>query len=203
MFPPNKGYLYRHSADQFEDMVAQSSQSTYSSFVRQLKKWALKNKECTRCFSNGVLQQSLGRRLLLAIALIGHPEAAKKINQLVTVYGVDVNFNGDDHSSMEMGGRSGASPIILQGVLALAVFANKPESVCALLSHGANPDARFHMWGENTFVHAARNNYIDIVKMMYNHGAKTWQTDCMGETAMIMAVKEAHVDIVNFFLQNG
>jgi hypothetical protein len=180
-------------------LVSTCSTSTYPDFVQELDKWALKNKGCGRCFSDGVIQQSLGRRLLLSVALTGHTDANKKIDALVMIYGVDVNFDGDEDLSTHMA----QPPTRLQGVLALSVFANKPESVCALLSHGADPNARFHMWGENTFVHAARNNYVDIVKMMFNHGANIWQTDCMGETAVVMAVKEANVELVNFFLKEG
>jgi hypothetical protein len=133
------------------------------------------------------LSQDQLRILLSTIVSRGTVEVTGKINLLVQTYKTDVSWHQDAHAD----------------ILAVAVLGNRLEAVTALLENGANPNNPGFNYGDNTFIHATENNFVDVVKVMRKYGANLSQLDRMGDTAMVIAVKHAYVQLVEFFLDEG
>jgi ankyrin repeat protein len=198
---------------EFELLVKGAGANSFVGLMTDLNKWATEYKYTPDYFRGDVLDPFLCRQLLLAVCLSGGFDTTEKLNAIVTTYGADVNFDGYMDDSYEhpmlhptyMGDTIAISapPPKLRGLLALAVFHRETESIGALLSQGADPNARFHPWGENTFVRAATDNCIETVKILHRYGANLWQSDPMGHTAMECAVREGHVELVDYFLRDG
>jgi hypothetical protein len=197
---PFRFYMSK-SATEFDTLVASAGSTSFIGLMMGIQKWMKNNKEARRLVSHGKLDQFLSRRLLVEVSLSRGFDVTEKIHGLVKTYGADVNFCGDGSSGNIVS--FGCTPAKLRGVLALAVSDNQLESVGVLLSLGADPNARYHPWGENMFVSAVAENRVEIVKMLHKHGANLWQTDPMGCTAMERAVRSGHVELVEFFLKEG
>lgn len=174
---------------EFAALVIAASTSRLDTFACKLSDWVVTYQWCSGNLHNGHLSQSRNRRLLDTITLDSIVDTTGKIELLVRTYGADVNWIAPSSE--------------VDGLLAKTIFANRPESAHALLSHGADPNARRFIWGRNTFVCATLYNQIDVVKKMRLHGAYLWQSSEYGDTAMVCAVKHFHVELINFFLQEG
>ena len=187
-------------------LVENAGSTSFNGLMKDIKAWIDNNEEASRLVPGGILDPFLGRRLLLEVSLSGGFDIKEKLHGLVETYGTDVNFDGDVgacNKSVENIVSPRSARTKLRGVLALAVSENQLESVGVLLSLKADANARYDLWGGNTFVSAAKNNRTAIVKLLYRHGANLWQTDPMGYTSMERAIQQGNVDLVDFFLKEG
>jgi ankyrin repeat protein len=174
---------------EFAELVNRAPTSRFDYFARNLAEWVKDYRWCGGNPHNGTLSQSRNRQLLDVVTLCCVIDTTAKINLLVETYGADVNWVAPSDKTEDL--------------LAKAVQANRSESAHALLSHGADPNARHFLWGRNTFICAIRNNQVDVVKDMHSRGAYLWQSDQFGDSAVVCAVKGSHVELVDFFLKEG
>jgi len=88
-------------------------------------------------------------------------------------------------------------------VLWLAVAAEKPEIVQALLAAGANVNARTDDRKSTALRAAARAGHADIVSMLVKAGVEVnARTNC-GETALLLAAESGHIEVVRMLLGAG
>jgi hypothetical protein len=118
-----------------------------------------------------------------------------------------------DHRMMRMLLRAGADPDIQndQGYTALMIAANLQGNLGAkrtqiasdLLSSGAKADAVSSADGSTALMFAAYNGYMEIVKLLLDHGAGTAHADRTGVTALDIARTRGHADIAELLRKRG
>jgi hypothetical protein len=175
--------------NEFDRLLDTACDCSFDTLVQSISGWIRKT---TQPSSQGsqTLSPCRSRRLLDKIVLGDGIDITEKINMLVEDHRADVNSYGTE------GTRSA-------DILSLAVAAERHEAVTVLLSNGADPNARYSLWGRNTFVYASKHNLTEMVKGLRLYGANLWQMNEFGETAMIAAVKNSSIELVEFFLKEG
>jgi ankyrin repeat protein len=137
----------------------------------------------------------LVEQILEIVALESEVDVAEKISGLVVKYNVSPNICG--RYDMIPNSRN---------ILSRAVYKKRTDAAIALISAGADVDTETPPWGTNTFVFAAENNLIDVVKTMHARfkvNRDLWQTNAVGESALVVSVRMGHAELVKFFLSKG
>jgi ankyrin repeat protein len=177
---------------QFKAVVTAARTESWAIVQDEIETWVKTSTEARRFYSNGVLHNSLSSKLLAIVVLESRVDVTNKINGLVMKYNADVEASADGEIDMDR-----------KGLLSLAITTRNSVAAIALLEMGADPNKMYSMWGTNSFVFAAANNLLDVVKTMHRCGAVMWQMNAMGDTGIVGAVKEGYIDMVKFFLDKG
>jgi hypothetical protein len=186
-------YLFTPKPGQdFQVVITDARTGTWETLHNAIEMWVQNSTEARRFYSKGDVHHSLATKLLAIVVLESTVDVTNKISGLVMKYDADVEASAD-----------GEIDVNRKGLLSLAITTRRSVAAIALLEMGADPNKMYSMWGTNSFVFAAANNLLDIVKTMHRCGADIWQMDAMGDTGIVGAVKQGYLDVVNFFIKNG
>jgi len=143
-----------------------------------------------RVFSRkGRLHRAYSNSLLSTVVLESVVDVVDKIYGLVNQCDAEVDTSDWTETS--------------KSLLMEAVFSKNHHAALTLLMCGANPNKTCGLWGENIYVFAAENNMKDVFETMTLCNANLYQTDTIGHNALVVAVRNGHLEIAKFILQRG
>ena len=174
---------------QFVDVVKTAREETWNKLSLELKRWIERSPQGVQVASDYGILRSYMTTLLRVVVLESDVDITKKIHGLIVRY----------HAEIEIWGVQ----VAFKTLLMEAILNKNSEAAIALLDHGADPNKIFSTCGRNMFVFAAENNLVDVFKKMTACGAILKQTNFEGENALVVSVREGHLEITEYLLENG
>lgn len=144
--------------------------------------------------------------MLLALALVGAPAAAQKLESDGEAF-LTALKEGNGSKAVGLAEAKGSTVINYRGDLGetpllVVVGARNINWMGFLLANGADPDAGNSL-GETPLIRAVRSHYNEGAVVMLKGHAQVDKTNRLGETALIVAVQQRNAMLVSTLLQLG
>jgi hypothetical protein len=173
----------------FQSVIITARVGTWFELVDEITKWLKSSPEARRGGCRGTLAKSFSNTLLTVVVLESCVEVKDKIHGLVLQYDAEVESCG--------------FLVCYKSLFMNAVLNKDTDSAVALLIRGADPNKVCSTWGENAYVFAAENNLIEIFETMTLYKADIYQTNTVGDNALVAAVRNGYIGIVKLLLETG